>query len=333
VSGRGVLDVDMATLVATVQRTAAQGWRWWIAELEGLVPARLRRRAGGAFPRLWFRDGRLVPERARPLPVGVRVAVIVPTAAILTRTVERPVANDRDLRAMLAIDGDRLMPFAGAAGLVAGRAIGAGSVPGRMQVAVAGLPIAVARDIVAALAPMRVAAARVLAEGSEIDFAPALRDAGLLARSRSAAPPLRAAVGVLLLLNVGAWIWSDQAQVDRLRRLVDAQHPAIAIAQQITARSTAARRIAAEVVRARRRHDPLAVLQAVDAALPEGAWLQHYAWDGSALRISGYRPATADVATLLRRSGRFVAVTARGDDGQNALPGATPFDLTARVRP
>jgi hypothetical protein len=325
-SGRGLLDADMATLA----RMAADGWRWWTGELAAMVPPAWR--SGGRFPRYWLRGPALVPERAGRAAAGARVAVVLLEDAVLTRTIERPAAGPRDLRAMLAIEGDRLMPFGEEGGLVAGRAIGAGRVPGQMRVAVAGLPIATARTIAPALQADRLVAARVLVAGSAVDFAPALRAAGLLPRPGSAAPLLWAVVGFLLFLVLAATIWRDQARVDRLRGLVEAQQPAMAIAQQIGHRADAARRIAATLVAERRRHDVLGVLALTGEALPDQAWLQHFVWDGVEVRLTGYQPTGADVAAALRATRRFRQVQSNGDDAQNPVTGAAAFDLTARVR-
>lgn len=327
-SGRGILDADMATLA----RMLADGWRWWTAELAGLVPAGLRGRGGRGLPRLWLRDGALVAERAGPIGAGRRVTVLLPAGTVLARTIERPATNARDLRQMLAIEGDRLMPFGEAGGLVAGRARGAGRVPGQMRVAVAGLPRATAQALAAALEESRLAAAHVLVEDSDVDFAPPLRAAGLLPQTRSAAPLLWAVVGFLMLLILGATIWRDQARLDRLRGLVAAQQPAVAIAKQIGHRSEAARRLAGTVVATRRRQDALGALSLVSTALPEGVWLQHFVWDGADLRLTGYRPAGTDVAAALRGTRRFAEVKSNGDDAQSPVTGAAAFDLTARVR-
>ena len=36
-TGRGILDADMATVGGWI----ARGWAWWLGELHGLIPARL----------------------------------------------------------------------------------------------------------------------------------------------------------------------------------------------------------------------------------------------------------------------------------------------------
>lgn len=325
-SGRGLLDADMATL----GRMAADGWRWWTAELAAMVPPAWR--GGARYPRYWLRGGALVREGAGGGGAGTRVTILLPDDVVLARSIERPAANARDLRAMLTIEGERLMPFGAEGGLVAGRAIGPGRAPGQMRVAVAGLPIETARTIGAALAADRLVAARVLVADSAVDFAPALEAAGLLPRSRSAAPLLWAVVGFLLLLLLAATIWRDQARVERLRGLVEAQQPAMTIAQQIGRRADAARRVAATVVAERQRHDVLGALALTEQALPEHAWLQHLVWDGADVRLTGYRPTGSDVAASLRATRRFRQVQSNGDDAQNPVTGAAAFDLTARVR-
>ncbi|MBL7373439.1 hypothetical protein INQ23_29410, partial [Escherichia coli] len=71
---------------------------------------------------------------------------------------------------------------------------------------------------------------------SPLDFAPALRSAGLLARRRSATPLLWGLVAVLLLFNITMAIWRDAARVAQLEQIVAEQQPAAGIAQAIARR-------------------------------------------------------------------------------------------------
>ncbi|HEX7853233.1 MAG TPA: hypothetical protein VF503_06005 [Sphingobium sp.] len=328
-SGRGLLDADMHSL----GRMAAQGWRWWLDELRQLLPAGLRPGRHDALPRIVFHNGRLESGAAGP---GVRAAIVIPRALCLTRILERPSLTGRDLQNMLALEAEALLPFPSESLVIAGRIVGPAADRGRVLIEVAGLSMEVARTVMAATESAGVVPVRMLMQagedrGGEIDFAPALREAGLLTRPRSVTPLLWAGVGFLAALNLGALIWRDMASVARIEQIVEEQEPAVAIARTMEKRTGRDRALVATLVTRRRGHDALGGLVAVSRALPEGVWLQRYVWDGASVRMAGYKPPRVDVATALRRSGRFTQVRSMADEMQATVPTGDPFDLTAGV--
>lgn len=325
-SGRGILDADMATL----GRYAAQAWRWWLDELATLVPARWRRGAGDAWPRMVLADAHLAaaPAERRVPAAGASVAVVVPRAACLVRTTEWPALGERDVQRLVALEADRLFPAPPGEMLVAARRLPGGA-HGRTLVEVAALSRAHALRIAEAATASRVVPARVPLEGSEaIDFAPAMRAAGLIEPPRSGARFWWSIVAFLALFNLALAVWRDAARVERLERLVAEQQPAMAVARTITTRMARDRRVAVQSAVLRRRQDALAAMAAAGAALPPGAWVQRYAWEPPELRLTGYRPPRSDVATALRRAG-FADVHAMGESGDGATPLGEPFDIAA----
>lgn len=335
-SARGILDTDMPTL----GRWLLQGVRWWVDEIRGVVPHRWRGLGGERLPRLTYHDGALVAENdgaTHPAP-GLRVAVIVPQALCLSRRIERPVVNERDVQRMLALEGDTLLPFPAGTMLVAGRALDRGGGPGRMRIEVAGLPLDLAQQIAAAITRTGVIAARIERQGIEgpvpaIDFAPAMRAADLVPPPRRMAALLWALVAFLLGLNLAVWIWRDAAQTDRLNALVEAQRPAVAVAQQISRRIAQDRLTVTRTTALRGHNDALGGLAEISKALPPGAWLQRYVWDGETVRLAGYKPARIDIAGALRRSGRFADVRQLAEETEVEAPLGARFDLSARIEP
>lgn len=330
-SGRGILDADMRTLASL----AGRAWHWWTTELTELLPVQLRNLGKGRWPELLYRSGRLEPEGDRALPAaGGRVTLLLADGLFLARRVERPAVSDRDLQKMLAIEGDRLLPFPGDGAIVAGHIAGPAATAGRVTVAVGGIPMVTAREIADTIAASGFSAGQVLAQGADgtrIDFAPALRAAGILPAHRSLTPYLWGVVAFLVVLNVAAVIWHDVASVERSERLVQDQQPAVAIAQKISHRVEAARAVASRTAALRQQHDALGTLTAVSEALPQGAWLTKYVSDGVSVRLNGYRPPKTDVATALRNTKRFAEVQSSADDLQAALPTGEPFEVTAKI--
>lgn len=339
-SGRGILDADMHMIGSWL----VQGWRWWVGELRNLVPERLRRSRGDRLPRLIFAEDGLSPERgdeksARPGSwSGVRATIGLPRELCLTRYVERPTLNARDLQHMLTLEGDMLLPFPAGTMLVTGRALDFAGSSGRMRIEVAGLPLDTANEIAETVAATGVLAVHVVMQephGSlpPIDFAPSMRAAGLIPKPRNATPLVWSLVGFLVVLNLATLIWRDTASVARLEQIVREQQPAVAVAETIMRRTQRDQALVARSLASRRRHDALGALAAVSDALPDGAWLQRYVWDGPTLRLTGYRPARSDVGTALRRAGRFSEVRSMTDETQATVPAGDPFDISARIAP
>ena len=77
-------------------------------------------------------------------------------------------------------------------------------------------------------------------------------------------------------------------------------------------------------------HDPLSILALTTEALPEGAWVQRYAWTPETLRLTGYKhqqrhPARAARHRPLRLDFR-PAYRSTAESG-----GGQPFDVTATL--
>lgn len=337
-SGRGLLDADMHT----IGRWLLQGWHWWVNELQGLAPVNWRRHRSDNLPRLLFQAGELRYERsvvgamgAAPR-AGLRAIVTVPQALCLTRLIERPPLSARDLQHMLVLERDMLLPFAAGSIVVAARLLGPALVSGRTMVEVAGLPADIAQDVATAITATGVIAVHVLIHEERttpvpIDFAPAMREAGLIAKPRSVTPMLWVLVAFLVALNLGVLIWRDAASAQRLEQIVQEQQPAVSVAQIIARRIQRDGALVARSAALRQAHDPQRSLVAVSRALPPGVWLQRYVWDGATVRLTGYKPPRTDVATALRRTGDFAEVRSLTDESQATVPAGDPFDLSARI--
>lgn len=335
-NGRALLDTDMRTL----GQWLVQGGRWWIDELQAMVPARWRERAGRALPRFVVENGALVPEAGPAGPVprpGLCAVVVVPRALCLVRLVERPLVRPRDLPGMLALEGEALLPLPPQAVVVAGRALKTVA-PGRMMVEAAGLPLEDARRVSAAITAARLDARAVTLETADaaapIDFLPAMRAAGLLEPQRSATPLAWGLVATLVAANIAALVGHDIAETRRLERLIEEQQPAMNTARTIRRRIDADRTLITGTTALRQRHDPLRALTEVSNALPAGVWLQRLSWDGETVRLTGYRPVAVDVSSALRRSGSLTEVRVLNDETQATTPAGVPFDISGwMVRP
>ena len=73
------------------------------------------------------------------------------------------------------------------------------------------------------------------------------------------------------------------------------------------------------------------MLALATSALPEGAWVQRYAWTAESLRMTGYKAPGSDIQAALRRTGRFASLQTSVSDPTAEGGGGQPFDVTAVI--
>jgi Tfp pilus assembly protein PilN len=321
--------------LATIGREARRGFDWWIGELRALLPDRLKSWQTGTTPVLAF-DGTVLATgdgKSDSRPV-----VVVSGASVLTREITTPPMSRDDLERMLALNAERYLPLPAGAVLLAMAGRADRSVDGMMLTDIAALPVARAAALAEALRRIAIIprAVRIGDTSSRpdprFDFLPAMRAAGLVERADARVRNWWVVVAVLAVLNVATIIWRDTAAVNRLEALTDAQRPAVAIAQRMTTRMRQADAIVQRAVIRRREQSALGVLAATTAAVPDGAWVQSYAWDGLTLRLTGYRARDADVAAALRKSPVFASVKSAQTDSIAEIAAGQPFDLAAQIK-
>lgn len=315
-------------------RAVAAAVDWWLAELAALLPAEARRaltrgpaltaevRPGG------FRLARRGTEVA-VAPRGQKVTLLLPRDRLLIREVPAAALPEADLRRMLALDIDRLTPFRAGEVLVA-VAFPPPAASGKRLAYVAAVPrpvaaLALGEATAAGLRPLAIGVEGAAAAAMEFDFMPAARAAGLAPPRRGSAW-LWAVAGVLALVNLGVAIERDVAATDRLAGQVEAQR--VLLAPVIAARARVqvedkARRVQVERARA----EPLQILDAVTRALPDGAWVERFAWDGRGLRLSGARQDGVDVVADLRRVPGFAHVRDLATDAPLSSAAGQRFDV------
>ena len=107
-------------LGAGLDRVAAL-WRWWTAELTGMLPAAVQRQLTPPPPVLLatpteqgFRFHRLHQGRLQPQPqpdAALPTWLVLPRSALLVKRLDWPLLPAADLRRSLELDLDRQTPF------------------------------------------------------------------------------------------------------------------------------------------------------------------------------------------------------------------------------
>ena len=326
-----LLNSDMNTL----SRAAQQGLEWWLRELRGMVPAGLggtgRRLA--AFHRLGPADEIIA---ASPGPRSVDTLVI-PAEICLVRHLTLPAMREADLRALVELDADRILPVAASA-LVIGVRPGGPSAKHAEQidVTVGALPLVRAERIagnitVAEIAPRYIGPLDESGEQLAFDLAPAMRAAGLLPQRPAVAQFWWIVVGAFVAVNLIFAVVRDQQKVNEAQTMVDAQAPALGAVRRI---EVVIGRNAALIntLRTRReRQQPLRALARLGAAIPERSWVQRMEWDGQRLRVSGYAAREVNPIAAIKASGAFTGVRAGRADALTETANGKPFDFSATL--
>jgi hypothetical protein len=319
-----ILDADMSTVTGWVR----SGFAWWLDELRSMMPFLFTRRDRLIANYIYCNgDGSLTLQgRAKP------EAVLVDPAMCLVRQIELPVLGDQDLARVVALDADRIMPIPAHQLIVAANA----DPNDRTRVTVAALRVETLATLLQKVkadgfaVPERIGMFDPVMPGRlAIDFSQGCAAAGLTAPIRPVALGWWAIVGFLFALNVSAMVWRDVESVRKMEALVAAQAPAVNTARTISKKISNTQKSAQLLADRRARQNVMGALAAVTQSLPERAWVQRFSWDGSSLRLSGYKREGTDVIGALRKSPYLKDVRAANTEAMAEVPTGQPFDISA----
>lgn len=332
------LDLDMSSLGGILQN----GFRWWIDELSGLLPAKFRRRARPITGQIFdagedgefFTDGDLHLGGSNGPPIAA--TILLPADMVLIRDVALPALRLPDLRKLVALDLDRLMPFPADSAYAdvviddSGKAAPQGKLPSRVAaISKAKLNNVYQSALGNGLAPKAIGIANDGRKGLVFDFLTSLQEEGIAQPQSTGRYRWWALVALLFAANLGLLIWKDVQAVKQIQQLVDAQQPLVEASGKLSKRLVAENSTRSELMAIRQRDNALEALAFVSRSLPEGAWVQRYSWNGQTLKISGYKQEQQDVLKALRQTGKFSAVRASISDGSVASANGQPFEISA----
>ena len=339
-------NLDMETIGRWIQ----QGLSWWLEELLALVPQHWRARLVKR-PQLvvdWDEHGLSRREGTNSKPFDAtahssreldHATIVLPKSRVLTRELDLPLLPPNDIRRLIALDIDRLTPFPADAVYFDTEIIQRDTDRGRQRVLLGVMSRDAIADVLARAQSSGLGAAALGMRGEagsniHFDFLAQARGAGGLSGARARLPIWWAAVGLLMVANVGFFAYRDSTALDSLRDDVDSQQATVAMAMHLHAKVQAEAERRAALLERLAHNAPLRILDAVTRAMPANAWARRFEWNGQTVQVSGYRQGPADLlvkfeASPVLRNARALST--------NAKPAAanTPeaFEIAADARP
>jgi general secretion pathway protein L len=339
---------------------------WWAGELRALLPPRWRGwfGAGADWYLLQVAGERwTLRRRGRPEPLAgwdeargggpalafnaalqrvdredLRVALLLPDALVLRRSLQLPLAARDNLYQVVGFEMDRQTPFSVAQVYYAVREPSGSAPGGRCLVEL----VAVTR---ASLDPLL---ARLRAQGIAVDAVDVAQGDDRLGvnllppeqRPRRAHPRRRlnlilgAAVLALLLLVAGEWLHNCDVALDRMRAEVAAMRGEAG--QVATLRQQLQDNAGAAGFLAQRKKDTVSKLGLLEDAtrrLPQGTWLERFSVDNTGqIGMQGQSQQAAKLLDALKDSQLITDAGFQGSIQPDPTTGKERFYLTARVR-
>lgn len=329
------IDLNAPVALADVPRVIGAVWRWWMGELQALLPGGLRRAvprppavtllhaddsgwrfvdgsgAGDGFtvdPSLADKDlAREILGASAGMSLK-RLAVVLPAARALRRRIELPLLTDRQMLPAVALQVDRLTPFKPETVRMAVRLVERDAVEGKLTADCVFVPRSASDPV-----GERLAALGFTVERFDIAGEDGLPQGFDLVAPEALPAEAGPAWGKLALVAIAAvaW-WLAGVMLDSAREQeIGSWQARVADLRPQAARSVALRSRLDSMARpaalaaAHRGDAVLSVLQELTRVLPDTARLTEFDQEGVRVRIAGVAREAASLITLLEASPRF----------------------------
>ena len=341
--------------------------RWWGGELLGLLPPRWRgwfhsgahwhllqhdgaqwtlRCAGQAQPLASWADA--LDARVQQATLGgalrgvdredLRLALLLPPAVVLRRTLALPLAARRNLPQVLAFEMDRQTPFSAAQVYFAARELAAPAAAGRLHAELVVVTRGTLDPLLARLATLGIAIdAADLAVGDDrlgVNLLPPEQTPHRPHPRRRLNLALATAGALLLVLLLAQWLHNRQVVLAQMQATVESMRgeaqQVAALRQQLQDNAGAAGFLA---LRKKNAVSRLAVLADITRRLPDSAWLERFSIDNTGqLGMQGQSLQAVKLLDALKDSRLITDASFQGSIQPDPTTGKERFYLTAQLR-
>ena len=340
---------------------------WWGGELRALLPVRWQsffsggadwyllqhegtqwslRRAGNSLPMTRWNDSddsliqqtTLTSALKNIDPEDLRLALLLPTAAVLRRTLALPLAARDNLLQVMAFEIDRQTPFSAAQVYYAVRELPQPAAAGRFNAELVAVTRSTLDPLLALLGTLSIPIDAVdLAVGNDrlgVNLLPPEQT------TRRVRPRLRlnlalaAGAVVLLLLTLATWLHNRQAALANMQDTVESMRSE---AQQVTSlRQQLQDNAGAAGFLAQRKKSTvsmLSLMQEITTRLPDTAWLERFSVDNTGqVGLQGQSVQAAKLLDALKDSTLITNASFQGSIQPDPTTGKERFYLTAQLR-
>jgi hypothetical protein len=331
-----VLNADMKVLVPWLK----QGLDWWVEELAGMIPEKLRQKNTGKSLAVAFAsaDGKYrfykAGEELSPKAVAnVPMILVLSRAQVLVRSIDIPQLSPTDTRNLIANELDRWTPLNPVDAAFSHTVCQRDRLTKKNHVRLAVISRTVAAKALEDARHARLKIVR-LTYGSggdnfdaETDFMKTLgHEAPDMAKLDARQFWWCIAVG-LLAINVGLALFRDYRDIADLREIMQSQSQTAQLARQIQKRVVSEQLRRENLALLRQRQEPLRVLDILSKSLPDDAAVERFEWDGTSVRLTGYKKGSTDLQSVLGRVPEIASVRSNGSELPPQMELGQPFDL------
>jgi general secretion pathway protein L len=342
-------------------------FRWWGGELRALLPARWQslfiggadwyllqhegtqwtlRHAGNSVPmtRWSDTDDILIQQTALTSALktidreDLRLALLLPTATVLRRTLALPLAARDNLQQVMAFEIDRQTPFNVAQVYYAVRELPPPAAAGRVNAELVAVTRGTLDPLLELLTALKIPIDAVdLAVGNDrlgVNLLPLERTPRRVRPRLRLNLALAAGCVLLLLLSLGTWLHNRQEALATMQDTVesmraDAQQVS-SLRQQLQDNAGAAGFLAQ---RKKKTVSMLSLMQDITARLPDTAWLERFSVDNSGqVGLQGQSVQAAKLLDALKDSALITDASFQGSIQPDPSTGKERFYLTAQLR-
>ena len=303
-----------------------QGWRWWLKELRGCLPAWLR---GHERPEQLYAWP--LTAAVPPVPDSVRQVLVLAPSAVLVQRLQLPLAAARNLTAVVGYELDRFTPFDAEQLYFVARQ--ERRTPTHLKVTLVAILRERLDQILLDCAELGLRPHQVDVQGLGIDLLPA----PLRPRQRTVGKGLQRSLpwlcGALLIAAMLLWLNDRQRVLDAMHDSVRQQKAEVAQVQQLRQQLLNTRGAAQYLIRRKTAQPPLAaLLNELTTCLPADTWIDQLEInDGAQVSFSGQSAKASALITRIKACHSLENAQFEGVIQPDAQTGKDQFSLRAHL--